>query len=492
MRPALILLLILFCSNAFAQNWQMFPLDSLRYYTNPIEDSVFIRGIDFRQYERKKDTTIIDLGWFARLDTFISNGFIHYLKLQTSNSNFGKWALVTDSFTELKFVESHAGKIPTTTFRFKNKAHDSTFLVLDDDRFYITSKTQKLTKNGNDSLRTDELMVFNKKDKSTITYQLILSKKFGLVKSPVWFDLITLHQDIRNIKEVEFFGFKEMTFKEFFKPEIGSEFHFSDSDTRYKSVVGKWTCTGLTGNLGKFKIELEGVQYIPGPYPYTFPDPTSPYRLSSVDTEMELGTQIKNHPTMDSDIFNLIPTKIYSDTQYWSVSGALPQYRVMCSKLVKHQQGNIEYFYSYGDSAIFIQSGYDQNRVTQSTQGFGVTNLFISAGTCIRCHSHFITQYYFKTSNGCEFAESEWRYTGIEEPYIEEPLKLYPNPCKNVLIVESQQPILSIHAFNISGQKTNLDYSKNEVNVSSLTNGIYNIEIVTSRGISSQKIMVNR
>ena len=55
-------------------------------------------------------------------------------------------------------------------------------------------------------------------------------------------------------------------------------------------------------------------------------------------------------------------------------------------------------------------------------------------------------------------------------------VKLYPNPVNDVLNIETVLDLKSVEIFNIQGQKV-LETNQNQINVSSLSSGMYMVTI---------------
>ena len=75
-------------------------------------------------------------------------------------------------------------------------------------------------------------------------------------------------------------------------------------------------------------------------------------------------------------------------------------------------------------------------------------------------------------------------------PVIEEKIQTYPNPVKDILIIEGEY--ISVDLFDGIGKLIlSSKYSK-RINLSELNNGIYMLNIKTEKGIQSQKITINK
>ena len=69
-------------------------------------------------------------------------------------------------------------------------------------------------------------------------------------------------------------------------------------------------------------------------------------------------------------------------------------------------------------------------------------------------------------------------------------LNIYPNPVKDVLTIEGNYT--SVDVFDMFGKLVlSSEYTKN-INVSTLANGIYMLNIITEKGIQTQKITITK
>lgn len=69
---------------------------------------------------------------------------------------------------------------------------------------------------------------------------------------------------------------------------------------------------------------------------------------------------------------------------------------------------------------------------------------------------------------------------------------IYPNPTSSILNIQTNETIQSIKITDISGRTTSItDFSKNSIDVSSLSNGIYFIELKTNDGVYKEKFIKN-
>jgi hypothetical protein len=71
-------------------------------------------------------------------------------------------------------------------------------------------------------------------------------------------------------------------------------------------------------------------------------------------------------------------------------------------------------------------------------------------------------------------------------------IKLFPNPTSSILNIETQEKIIKIKIIDITGRTTNIsNFSNNKIDVSSLSNGMYFVEIKTENGLFEEKFIKN-
>lgn len=82
--------------------------------------------------------------------------------------------------------------------------------------------------------------------------------------------------------------------------------------------------------------------------------------------------------------------------------------------------------------------------------------------------------------------------TGMQEPYSDAKIRIYPNPAHNMLYVESSTQPVSIHIYNHTGQLIKvLEHPslKESLNISGFPAGLYILKIKTTQGIITKKIV---
>ncbi len=127
----------------------------------------------------------------------------------------------------------------------------------------------------------------------------------------------------------------------------------------------------------------------------------------------------------------------------------------------------LEVYDAYGDG---INSGY----------GAGYIKVFDNnSNQIVYSNGQFDSQFnYYINAN----------YPSSIEENLDE-LSIYPNPADNLLNIQSSTQIQSVEILNIQGQLIIKEGNVNQINVSSLTNGVYMIRIATNNGVKVQKFV---
>lgn len=68
---------------------------------------------------------------------------------------------------------------------------------------------------------------------------------------------------------------------------------------------------------------------------------------------------------------------------------------------------------------------------------------------------------------------------------------MYPNPATDVLNIKSQEKVLSVSVYDLSGKLINVPFSNGQVNVSMLPKGIYMVIAKTEKAVYQQKLIKN-
>jgi len=84
-------------------------------------------------------------------------------------------------------------------------------------------------------------------------------------------------------------------------------------------------------------------------------------------------------------------------------------------------------------------------------------------------------------------------YTDIEEFSLNDEVLFFPNPVSEILYIKSPYSINEIEVFDITGKKLKQSYyfedNNYRVNISDLADGMYFINVKTSRGFVTRKII---
>ena len=78
--------------------------------------------------------------------------------------------------------------------------------------------------------------------------------------------------------------------------------------------------------------------------------------------------------------------------------------------------------------------------------------------------------------------------TSLVEAYAEA-LSLYPNPVENVLYINTEGEIRSIHIYNVYGTEVATATGTAEIDLSGLPAGVYAVQVNTDKGIATQSVM---
>jgi hypothetical protein len=71
------------------------------------------------------------------------------------------------------------------------------------------------------------------------------------------------------------------------------------------------------------------------------------------------------------------------------------------------------------------------------------------------------------------------------ETFVKSSLKVYPNPVKNNVTIQSNEMIDTINLYNYAGQEIKIEKLNNAINMSSLASGIYILKVKMTNGAES-------
>ncbi|MBT2621851.1 DUF5074 domain-containing protein [Chryseobacterium sp. ISL-6] len=70
-------------------------------------------------------------------------------------------------------------------------------------------------------------------------------------------------------------------------------------------------------------------------------------------------------------------------------------------------------------------------------------------------------------------------------------LGIYPNPATDILNIKTQDKVMNTTIFDISGKVINAPFNNGQINVSTLTKGMYILKVVTDKAVYQQKFIKN-
>lgn len=68
---------------------------------------------------------------------------------------------------------------------------------------------------------------------------------------------------------------------------------------------------------------------------------------------------------------------------------------------------------------------------------------------------------------------------------------IYPNPVTDILYIKTQEKVISVAIFDISGKLINTQFNSGQINVSTLSKGMYILKATTDKAVYQQKLMKN-
>ena len=140
-------------------------------------------------------------------------------------------------------------------------------------------------------------------------------------------------------------------------------------------------------------------------------------------------------------------------------------------------------------------------------EGSSIEDLYISAnGNLSVCEVQSVCDYLANPSGsivihnnaqGCNSQEEvldSCGSAGVDEKYLIDALKIFPNPASNILTIKTDnQTIDENRIYNLTGQIILKQRpSGNQIDVSALPTGLYVIECVIDNRLIRQKLMVQR
>ncbi|MCB9261859.1 MAG: T9SS type A sorting domain-containing protein [Flavobacteriales bacterium] len=472
------ILLWLSANLCFAQNWQMFPLDSLRVFVNETEQisnsrySNLLSGIDFRDYQTNEDTTIIDLARFARAKSS-DISMNQYGWYYDGMSNFGSKIVTTPSKTTLIFTSKYGSQKDSLIF-LRTPEINNEWVVFNNSDLEINAKVMSKHGQDGDSILTISLEV-KSKNRGIRNFLMEISKEKGLLKSPVFYDILMDSEDLSSLKEVDFIGYKEKTKKDFFFIEPGTEFQLNSlwetDGTRYELSVFNDTSKYIVYHHEHETKWHEQSQH----YYFTYSDGYHGH----TDFVQEAD---------DSTIANPLPSqRFYKNDTAFHPSLFVNGYFTDCGKQVitKIAMPIKPYVWISEDSIVVNPEMMDlSSEWFDYMESVGLVRYYLDA-----MNSYYSTDLgYAKFPNGCEMGEKHFRFTSVENRSLKT-IDLYPNPTTDFINLDIEEKVNEIMAVSLDGRQTVLIFENDKIDVSKLESGIYVVEIKTDSGVLRGKVV---
>lgn len=87
------------------------------------------------------------------------------------------------------------------------------------------------------------------------------------------------------------------------------------------------------------------------------------------------------------------------------------------------------------------------------------------------------------------FSEDCYENMAVNEPETAEKIKLYPNPVKDVLNIQSAYPIKEIGIYDIQGKLIQTASNTNKISLASLPKAMYLVQVETEKGRFTEKVL---
>ena len=135
------------------------------------------------------------------------------------------------------------------------------------------------------------------------------------------------------------------------------------------------------------------------------------------------------------------------------------------------------------------------NDFVQNDLGFNLNGDKIAAPTMMSSNGKYIVGWSFPSINTdpnksfrIQLPDS---FLAAQNIAVKNDVKLYPNPVTEVLSIETKDKVESVKIYNGAGQLVNqskVDANK-KINVTSLTTGVYNVNVTTDKGSQTYKVI---
>jgi hypothetical protein len=478
-----------------AQNWQFFPLDSMRGLTDSSALSIggHLRGMDYRTHEKIGSKTIIHLDSFSnyrRLAPSKDGNSKYYI---TGNSFLGNSIEVTNQTTKLYFLKDGNKSLLSDSFILLN---DNTLGIrwkfIENSKILAfatnSSLTYDNTPNGMDSIKTISIWVTLKSDPNdSLEYILRVGKRFGIL-NPLLLD--PFRTFVHTIKYTyTFLPYIEYTEKDFFKIEPYTEVHtrrvIDDApillDLDVKEIRKDIKTEYYEQNNKLLFNQTTFTKYITSIGPYGEDFYSDALIEKALDyTQKRVGSHTINPIPTPKDYFNNYRVEFSCDYTHYSyilLKLAVNEVTISADTLT-HKTS-----YVNKDGALHFTE-------TKFEQGIGIINtdtfydyenhrLSISSSTKIE---------YFKKEE-CEMGTKS-TFVSVS-PTIFSSLKTYPNPASHSLRIDHKlSSSFKAQLIDLLGKTYNTKIENGKINVEDLQDGIYILKLSQGSDIFTKRIIV--
>jgi hypothetical protein len=465
-----------------AQNWAYFPENTMRCYyidKHPIdhywdvpETRPVLSGIRFNKFDTLDEMRLDSFGVLRPLKRGTTLGRSWYI---SGNSNFGNRIQKVGNHINMFFVHDSFRTLTVDSFLFLDPTVNKEWQFCDSDSFSIIAKVgatyQQETYFGLDSVKQILLIKTSKLTDSISTYNLILSKNHGIIHTP---NFLQLKRHSATPNEITLRPYKEMYRKEFYRIDLGTKTEGIHINTSY--------------NTEYFYENVKTRKEYFGPGTDRF------FRLSNVrfiiDRDYNRIDSSWSIPKTKYEVFepnllaNRIPGKTFLTKEEKNLSYDLQYF--YCDNLLAIENLKTEINYKSFDTIyefVRIDYSYVKQVFVQHVGEF--EHVFEDDFSGIDFTKKLT---YFSTRN-CSFGVVDPELANVtKEPNLT--INFYPNPAKNTLQFSEELFIETVTAISPDGQLTQLPFSKNSIDVTRLTPGIYIIELQLDNELIRKKVII--
>ncbi|MCB9261860.1 MAG: T9SS type A sorting domain-containing protein [Flavobacteriales bacterium] len=493
-RKVLFIVLVLAVNLGLAQNWQMFPLDSMRVYVNPFQQNEFLEydslgnlltGVDFKEHKTLYDTTIIKLEQYSRLTIFESHFYWpEPVATYNGNSNFGNHIIKTSEHTLLVFQPQSSSFNDTLVF-LNPESVTASWTVYQKDSLTILAKNLNLMEKDGDSIATIGLTIerLTNTGLETKVLPMKVSKKYGVIKSPVFYEIVRNKRPLDKISSVDILPYHPKSVLEFSKPKAGTIVHeFQNLTNNYMVFYNIWSNTEYYDTF----YRKEQRMLVTNHYEHTF----------NKESYSDETVSFKSADFYRSNEY--IPGRKDTNFNYtglcqcWSYFGP-------CNKQILNHFNQYMGDYFFKNDTIFILPRVDEMNWHQTPNQFmenvGYVSGFNFSGqrktkpsSPFEVYDDYGVQY-LHIPGECELGAKMWRFDGSGINDISEYINFYPNPTTDFINFDIEEKVNEITAVSLDGRQTVLIFENDKIDVSNLESGIYVLEIKTDSGVLRGKVV---